>query len=40
MREALGEHIFNHFIENKKVEWDRYRIQITSYEIEKYLPVL
>jgi glutamine synthetase len=40
VREALGDHIFNHFIENKKVEWDRYRIQITSYEIEKYLPVL
>jgi glutamine synthetase len=40
VREALGDHIFNHFIENKKVEWDRYRIQITSYELEKYLPVL
>jgi glutamine synthetase len=40
VREALGDHIFSHFIENKKVEWDRYRIQITSYEIEKYLPVL
>jgi len=40
VREALGDHVFNHFIENKKVEWDRYRIQITSYEIEKYLPLL
>ena len=40
VREALGDHVFNHFIENKKVEWDRYRIQVTSYEIEKYLPVL
>lgn len=40
VRKALGDHVFNHFIENKKVEWDRYRIQITSYEIEKYLPVL
>ena len=40
VREALGDHIFSHFIENKKVEWDRYRIQITSYEIDKYLPVL
>jgi glutamine synthetase len=40
VREALGDHIFNHFIENKKEEWDRYRNQITSYEIEKYLPVL
>jgi len=40
VREALGDHVFNHFIENKKVEWDRYRIQITSYEIERYLPIL
>ncbi len=40
VREALGDHVFNHFIENKKMEWDRYRIQITSYELEKYLPVL
>ena len=40
VRKALGDHVFNHFIENKKMEWDRYRIQITSYEIEKYLPVL
>jgi glutamine synthetase len=40
VREALGEHVFSHFIENKKVEWDNYRIQISSYEIEKYLPLL
>ncbi len=40
VREALGDHVFNHFIENKKVEWDRYRIQITSYELDKYLPIL
>jgi len=40
VREALGDHVFDHFIENKKLEWDRYRVQITSYEIEKYLPIL
>lgn len=40
VKEALGDHIFEHFIENKKLEWDRYRIQITSYELEKYLPIL
>jgi glutamine synthetase len=40
VREALGEHVFTHFIENKKVEWDNYRVQITSYEIDKYLPLL
>ena len=40
VREALGDHVFTHFIENKKVEWDKYRIQVTSYELEKYLPIL
>jgi glutamine synthetase len=40
VRDALGDHVFEHFIENKKLEWDRYRIQITSYEIDKYLPLL
>lgn len=40
VREALGDHVFNHFIENKKMEWDQYRIQITNYELEKYLPLL
>lgn len=40
VKSALGEHIFTHFIQNKKIEWDRYRVQVTSWEIEKYLPVL
>jgi glutamine synthetase len=40
VREALGEHVFTKFIENKKIEWDHYRTAVTSYEIEKYLPVL
>ncbi len=37
--ETLGEHIFHKFLENKKIEWDRYRIQVTNYEIERYLPM-
>lgn len=40
LREALGDHIFNKFIENKNIEWDNYRIQITEYELNKYLPVM
>ena len=40
VREVLGDHIFNKFIENKKIEWDRYRIQVTGYEIDRYLPIL
>jgi len=40
VRKALGQHVFEHFIQNKKIEWDRYRVHITAYELEKYLPVL
>jgi len=40
LREALGEHIFTKFIENKMKEWDDYRIQVTEYELTKYLPLL
>lgn len=40
MREILGDHIFNTLIANKWVEWDRYRIQVTDYEIKNYFPYL
>jgi len=40
VRETLGDHIFNKFIANKKIEWDRYRIHISGYEIESYFPIL
>jgi glutamine synthetase len=39
VKEALGEHIFYKFVENKKIEWDRYRTHVSQYEIEKYLPI-
>ena len=40
IRKSLGEHIFSRFIELKKRDWEDYRIQVTSYELEKLLPVL
>ena len=40
VRKALGEHVFNTFIHNRKVDWDRYRSQVTDYEIKQYLPIL
>ncbi len=39
VREALGDHVFDKFVENKKIEWDRYRTHVSQYEIEKYLPI-
>jgi glutamine synthetase len=40
VREALGDHVFKSFIENKKREWDEYRTQVTEYELKKYLPIM
>ena len=40
VREALGDHVFEAFIENKKIEWDQYRTQVTEYELNRYLPIL
>jgi glutamine synthetase len=40
VRNALGEHVFERFIKNKKIEWDEFRKHVTRYEIERYLPIL
>ncbi|MEE2752575.1 MAG: glutamine synthetase family protein [Candidatus Latescibacterota bacterium] len=40
LRRALGDHVFEKFIENKRIEWDQYRAQVTNYELDKYLKVL
>ena len=38
--EALGEHVFEWFIRNKRTEWDEYKTYVTPFEIERYLPIL
>jgi len=40
VREALGDHIFEKFIANKKIEWDQFRTHVSEWEIKKYLHVL
>jgi len=40
VRNTLGDHVFDSFIKNKKIEWDQYRIQVTEYELKRYLPIL
>ncbi|ABW68077.1 glutamine synthetase family protein [Desulfosudis oleivorans] len=40
VKKVLGEHIFKEFIDNKKVEWDRYRTHVSTFELENYLPKL
>jgi glutamine synthetase len=47
-RETLGEHIFQKIIQNKEIEWQRYKKavgkrfekEVSPYEIKEYLPVL
>ena len=38
--EALGEHVFEWFIRNKRAEWDDYKTQVTQFELDRYLPIL
>jgi len=40
VKKVLGDHVFNKFIENKKIEWDQYRTHVSQFEIERYLPKL
>jgi glutamine synthetase len=40
VRHALGDHIFDKFIQNKKIEWDAYRSQVHPYELDRYLIML
>jgi glutamine synthetase len=37
MRETLGEHIFSHFIQAKKMEWSQYISQVHPWELDRYL---
>src|SRR3954471_7230889 len=39
-RKALGPHIFERYVELKRKEWDEYRVQLTDWEMERYLSVL
>jgi glutamine synthetase len=40
LRSALGDHVFESLIANKKIEWERYRRHITDFELNEYLPIL
>ncbi len=40
VKKVLGDHVFNKFIENKKIEWDQYRTHISRFELDRYLATL
>src|SRR5712672_2505825 len=35
--EALGEHVFDFFLRNKRTEWENYRSHVTPFELKTYL---
>ncbi|MDO8964627.1 MAG: glutamine synthetase family protein [Coriobacteriia bacterium] len=40
MKEVLGEHIHEFYVKNKRAEWDEYRLQVTEWELDRYLSVI
>jgi glutamine synthetase len=39
IQEALGQHVFERFVEAKSLEWNEYRIYVTDWELERYLKI-
>ena len=40
VQEALGEHIFEWFLRNKRTEWRGYKTHVSQYELDRYLRAL
>ncbi len=40
VRETLGEHIFEWFLRNKRIEWRSYKTHVSAFEIDRYLKAL
>ena len=40
VRKTLGDHVWEKLIENKKLEWDQYRMHVSQHEVDKYLSML
>ena len=39
MKEVLGEHIHEFYVKNKRAEWNAYRLQVTEWELDRYLSI-
>jgi len=38
--DALGEHVFDWFLRNKRSEWDQFQHHVSRFELETFLPIL
>ena len=37
IKEVLGEHVFNNYIEGKREEWNSYKTSVSQWEINRYM---
>ena len=37
---VLGEQAFENYLRNKRQEWNEYRVEVTPYELRRYLGIL
>jgi glutamine synthetase len=37
---ALGEHVFTRYVDLKRAEWEQYRVEVTPWELNRYLSIL
>ncbi|MDE2766261.1 MAG: glutamine synthetase family protein [Chloroflexota bacterium] len=40
LRRALGDHVCDSLLKNKRIEWEDYRSAVTDYELKRYLAIL
>jgi glutamine synthetase len=40
VQDALGEHIFEWFLRNKRIEWRAYKTHVSAFEVDRYLRAL
>lgn len=40
LRQALGDHVFDTLLKNKRIEWERYQRHVSEFELSEYLPLL
>ncbi len=40
LRDALGDHVHEYLIRNKREEWDAFKAYVSPFELERYLPIL
>jgi glutamine synthetase len=40
LKEALGEHVHEYLIRNKREEWDAFKAYVSPFELQRYFPVL